>query len=200
MAGITGGAEKLAQTQAGATLLLPGINLPFFEGIAALVIIMIMHEGAHAILARLAKVPVLSSGIVLFGIIPIGAFIEPDENQLKKTEAMPQSRVLIAGSTSNLMGSILFFILFIIYVAIVNATGIAKLEYISTAAKFVYVTLGLVFSLSFVIGTVNLLPLPFFDGYRLLEVNIPYKNIVKGVMLITVLAFLLNLVPWLFKV
>jgi hypothetical protein len=66
------GTNAIAATSAGGSFLLPGINLPFFEGIIALAIVMAVHEGAHAILARIAKVPVLSSGIVLFGIIPVG--------------------------------------------------------------------------------------------------------------------------------
>ena len=59
--------------------------------------------------------------------------------------------------------------------------------------------LGLTFALNFVIGTVNLLPLPFFDGYRTLEINIENKHIVKGLMAITLAAFLVNFLPWLFK-
>ena len=51
------GSGAISQTAAGGTLLLPGVNLPFFEGIAALAIVMVVHEGAHAILAKIAKVP-----------------------------------------------------------------------------------------------------------------------------------------------
>ena len=53
-----------------------------------------------------------SSGIVLFGIIPIGAFVEPDEQELKNRR-YKTSGVIVAGSTANLISCILFFILFL---------------------------------------------------------------------------------------
>jgi Zn-dependent protease len=58
--------------------------------------------------------------------------------------------------------------------------------------------LGLTFALNFVIGTVNILPLPFFDGYRLLELNVKNKMVVKAVMSLVLVAFLVNLLPNLF--
>ena len=73
------GTNAIATTNPGGDILLPGVNLPFFEGIAALIVVLAVHEVCHAVLARIAKIQVLSSGIVLFGIIPIGAFVEPDE-------------------------------------------------------------------------------------------------------------------------
>lgn len=194
---ILGSGAITSTVEPGGTLLLPGVNLPFFEGIAALIVILIVHEGAHAILSRVGKIPVLSSGIVLFGIIPVGAFVEPDEKQLAKLEPVKQTRVLIAGSTSNLFFSFVFFMLFIgTYLAIDTFSLMDSA--IAPVARFIYITLGLTFSLNFVVGTVNLLPMPFFDGYRVLEANIKNKNIVKAIMIITLVAFLLNFLPWLF--
>lgn len=192
------GTTAIADTAPGGTFLLPGINLPFFEGIAALVIILAVHEVAHAILSRIAKVPVLSSGIVLFGIIPIGAFVEPDEKKLAKTEKVAQTRVLIAGSTSNLMFSIIFFFLFLGYSMLLNEVDLSAIPYASGAAYFIYLVLGMAFALNFIVGTVNLLPLPLFDGYRALDINVDNKHIMKGIMIITLVAFLANFLPWLF--
>ncbi len=189
-----GGAEP--SVEPGGTVLLPGVNLPLFEGIIALIVILIVHEGAHAVLARIGKVPILSSGVVLFGIIPIGAFVEPDEKLLEKLEQVKQTRVLIAGSTSNLFFSCVFFSLFLGAFYITENFELAGL--MGDAARFVTVALGLTFSLNFIIGTVNMLPLPFFDGFRVLELNISNKNVVKGLMIITLVAFLLNFLPWFF--
>ena len=192
------GTSAIYNTAPGATFLLPGYNLPFFEAIISLLIILIVHEGAHAILARIARIPVLSSGIVLFGIIPIGAFVEPDETKLNKLEKTKQTRVLVAGSTANLFTSIISFILFMGFLFVVDSFAL-KTSAFAGVAKFIGVVLGLTFSLNFVIGTVNLLPLPFFDGYRVLEVNVPQKKIVDGLMALTLVAFLANFLPWLFK-
>ena len=195
---LTAGTDAMANTPPGGTLLLPGVNLPFFEGILALVIILAVHEGAHAILARVGKVPILSSGIVLFGIIPIGAFVEPDEKKLAKLESVAQTRVLVAGSSSNLMFSLIFFTLFLGFSFMLRAVDLTGIPYAPQAAMFLWMVLGMTFTLNFIVGMVNLLPLPFFDGYRILDVNIKNKHIVKGLMIITLLAFLMNFLPHFF--
>jgi membrane-associated protease RseP (regulator of RpoE activity) len=196
---IAAGTDAIAQTPPGGTLLLPGVNLPFFEGILALVVILAVHEGAHAILARVGKIPVLSSGIVLFGILPIGAFVEPDEKKLAKLEPVAQTRVLVAGSASNLMFSLIFFMLFVGFVLTLRSVDITGIPLAPQAAMFIQMVLGMTFTLNFIVGMVNLLPLPFFDGYRILDVNIKNKHIVKGLMIITLLAFLMNFLPWFFS-
>jgi hypothetical protein len=192
------GADTISKISPGGTFLLPGINLPLFEGILALVVVLIVHEGAHAILTRIAKVPLLSSGIVLFGIIPIGAFVEPDEKKLGKIEPTKQTRVMIAGPTSNLITSVGFFVLFILSVIIINGSGLTDGIY-ANIAKFIYVTLGLTFALNFIVGVVNLLPLPLFDGFRVVDINIKNKLFVKILMYITLFFFAVNFLPWFFR-
>lgn len=186
------GTNAIANTSPGGTFLLPGVNLPFFEGIIALTIVMIVHEGAHAVLARIAKIPVESSGIVLFGIIPVGAFVEPDEKKLQESDPVHQTRVLVAGSTSNLYTSIIFFLGYIILT--ISTRGIENF-----AIDFIRTTLGLTFALNFIVGAVNLLPLPLFDGYRIISVNVKNSLVVKGLMYITLAFFILNFLPWLFR-
>ncbi|HLC69041.1 MAG TPA: site-2 protease family protein [Candidatus Bilamarchaeaceae archaeon] len=192
------GTAAISQTTPGAHLLLPGINLPFFEGILALLIILVVHEGAHAVMARIGKIPILSSGLVLFGVIPIGAFVEPDEKKLKKLERTRQTRVLVAGSTANLIASILLFTVFLGFITGINYLGLVNIEMLIPVLRFISIVLGLGFALNFVIGTVNLLPLPFFDGYRTMEINVPQKNVLRAITIITLVAFLLNFLPWLF--
>jgi len=190
------GSSELLATQPGGTLLLPGVNLPLLEGIIALVIVLVVHEGAHAILSRIAAVPLKSSGIVLFGIIPIGAFVEPDENILRATPQREQTRVLVGGSTANFLTSLVCFALFIPAAILLQLFEAGTIPYI--LLRIVYTVLGLSYSLNFIVATVNLLPLPLFDGFRILEVNIPRKIIVNALMYITLIAFLLNFLPWLF--
>lgn len=192
------GTNAIANTNPGGSFLLPGVNLPFVEGILALAIVLIVHEGAHAVLARIGKIPVLSSGLVLFGVLPVGAFVEPDEAELNKSDDVRQTRVLIAGSTSNLYTSLIFFLLFIGFVYFLNSVNVIGTIF-QAPAKFIYILLGLTFSLNFIVGTVNLLPVPLFDGHRILDVNLKNKLIVKILSYATLAAFIANFLPWLFK-
>jgi membrane-associated protease RseP (regulator of RpoE activity) len=69
--------------------LIPGVNefIPFTWGAIALIVTLIVHEFSHAILCRVENIRVKSMGI-LFALIPIGGFAEPDDEQLfgKKEE------------------------------------------------------------------------------------------------------------------
>jgi membrane-associated protease RseP (regulator of RpoE activity) len=55
--------------------------LPLLYGWLGIVVALIVHEGAHGVVARRYNYTVRSSGIVLFLGIPIGAFVETDENE-----------------------------------------------------------------------------------------------------------------------
>ena len=81
-------------------LVIPGINpiLPLeYIGyiILALALAIIVHEFSHGILTYVADLKVKSLGI-LYMIIPIGAFCEPDEEALKKTKTAKRMRLLTA--------------------------------------------------------------------------------------------------------
>ncbi len=270
------GTDAISRVSAGGDILLPGINLPFFEGIIALAVVMAVHEGAHAVLTRIARVPLLSSGIVLFGIIPIGAFVEPDEKRLEKADAPKQTRVLVAGPTANMMASAALFLVFlaffmgtggmregVLYIhyneswngtkalpegtlvyemdgipagsidfekfslepgqevrvltsrgeALMAADESAKLgisflvlgkdsisaRYAEPALQFAYIALGLSLALNFVVGIVNILPIPLFDGYRIVDVNVGNKMIVKALSYGALFFFILNFLPRFFQ-
>jgi membrane-associated protease RseP (regulator of RpoE activity) len=85
-------------------LVLPGINpiIPLWYGIFALAIGIIIHEFSHGILARWAKIKVKSLGLLLC-IIPIGAFVEPDEKEIENVDKWSRSRIFAVGPTSNII-------------------------------------------------------------------------------------------------
>jgi membrane-associated protease RseP (regulator of RpoE activity) len=85
-------------------LVLPGINpiIPLWYGIFALAIGIIIHEFSHGILARWAKIKVKSLGLLLC-IIPIGAFVEPDEKEIENVDKWSRSRIFAVGPTSNIV-------------------------------------------------------------------------------------------------
>ena len=116
----------------GIAPLIPGIDIPFFAGIAALAVLLIVHEFAHGILARIARVRLKSIGLLVLGIIPIGAFVEPDEGQVERLDSTRKSRILAAGSASNFVWAVIFFFLLIGLVSYV-LPGLAGVFVYSTA-------------------------------------------------------------------
>lgn len=86
-------------------LAIPGLNqaIPFtFAVWFGLVVTMIAHEFGHAILARIESMRVKSMGILL-AVIPIGAFVEPDEEDVEQAKGMPKIRMFGAGIANNLV-------------------------------------------------------------------------------------------------
>jgi len=86
-------------------LLLPGINpiLPILYGWLAIVCAIVIHEGAHGIVARNRGLNVKSSGLLFFLIIPIGAFVDVDEEQIAKAKPKDSLRVMAAGVGGNIV-------------------------------------------------------------------------------------------------
>ncbi|MEM3483016.1 MAG: site-2 protease family protein [Candidatus Micrarchaeaceae archaeon] len=100
---------------------IPGITIPLFAGIISLAMLLVAHEFSHGVLARIAKVKIKSVGAVLFGIIPFGAFVEPDEHEVSKRSKEQQNRIFIAGVTANIFLSLFFFVLMLFVVDFVLA-------------------------------------------------------------------------------
>ncbi|TET24688.1 MAG: hypothetical protein E3J73_07770, partial [Candidatus Bathyarchaeum sp.] len=90
-------------------LLLPGINplLPILYGWLAIVCAIVVHEGAHGIVARNRGLKVKSSGLLFFLVIPIGAFVDVDEEQLAKAKSKDSLRVMAAGVGGNVVVAII---------------------------------------------------------------------------------------------
>lgn len=99
-------------------LLLPGINpiLPIFYGWLAIIFAIIIHEGAHGIIARNRGLNVKSSGLLFFLIIPIGAFVDVDEEQIAKAKPRDSLRVMAAGVGGNIVAAIVCLIAVLIIV------------------------------------------------------------------------------------
>jgi membrane-associated protease RseP (regulator of RpoE activity) len=91
---------------------MPGsaIYIPFFYGLIALATVLIVHEFSHGIQAVGEKIPIKSIGLLLFIILP-GAFVEPDEDELKKAKRSSRLRVYVAGSIANITLAIIAILL-----------------------------------------------------------------------------------------
>ncbi|MDI6811507.1 MAG: site-2 protease family protein [archaeon] len=119
-------------------LLIPGLN-PYIPMLAwvGFVIMLVVHELSHAVLSTVEKIKVKSMGL-LVALIPIGAFAEPDSEQLfgekrkengkmgseanevgetetvkkKVATSRERTRILSAGVTSNFGVALIAFVLF----------------------------------------------------------------------------------------
>jgi Zn-dependent protease len=98
-------------------LLIPGLNpiLPWTYGWIGLVITIIIHEAGHGIVARVYNTKVESTGVVLFFVIPIGAFVNIQQDELNRTSFKQKSAILTAGPMNNMiLAGICFGLLFLL--------------------------------------------------------------------------------------
>jgi membrane-associated protease RseP (regulator of RpoE activity) len=104
----------VAPLQASPVLpLLPGItisgeSLPYI--IFGLAVVLLTHEISHGIAARIEGVKLKSAGLLLLAILP-GAFVEPEEEDIKKVSPIARLRIFGAGSFSNIVTALLVLIL-----------------------------------------------------------------------------------------
>ena len=85
------------------TPLVPGYTIPFWYGIIGLISVLVVHELAHGIIAAVERIKIKTLGIALVGILPLGAFVEPEEESLKNSSWLTQLKVYSAGSSANLL-------------------------------------------------------------------------------------------------
>ena len=112
-------------------LAIPGFNpiMPLSYGIVALLIAMVVHEMAHGIQSRANGIDVESSGL-LYGVVPLGAFVEPNEEQLSKAPRKAQTDVYAAGITINTVVAVVSILL------MASACGLVTSEYGDNAGAF----------------------------------------------------------------
>ena len=92
-------------------LAIPGLNpmLPLVYGIIGLVVAVVIHEMAHGIQTRANDMNVEAVGI-LHMVVPIGAFVEPNEEQINKCGRKARSSMFAAGIAVNLTAAIILFL------------------------------------------------------------------------------------------
>ncbi|RLE46367.1 hypothetical protein DRJ25_04290 [Candidatus Woesearchaeota archaeon] len=108
-------------TAVGAQLVLPisakGIfYVPFMYWILAIFIVAFFHEFSHGLFGRAYKIPLVSTGIAIVGvIIPLipAAFVEPNEKKFKKFSKKAKLTMLAAGPFANIIMGILIVLLLI---------------------------------------------------------------------------------------
>ena len=86
-------------------LLIPILNpyLPVGYVLISLIITIVVHEAGHGIVARVYNIKLESTGIVLFLGVPVGAFVNIEQNELEKTPLKHKSAVMTAGVLNNMV-------------------------------------------------------------------------------------------------
>lgn len=95
-------------------LLLPGINpfVPLGYGLLGIIVAVVLHEFAHGILSEAQDVDVKYTGVLLF-IVPVGAFVEPEQQQLEAIEPRKRIKVFGVGPGTNIVIALVCVALFI---------------------------------------------------------------------------------------
>lgn len=90
-------------------LVLPGVDIPgspvlipLGYGIIALMTVLVVHEFGHGIISRIEGVKIDSIGVLLLAVLP-GAFVEPNEEDVQKSERIQKLRIYAAGSIFNMI-------------------------------------------------------------------------------------------------
>lgn len=86
------------------------IGVPFWFWILIVPFVLFPHEFAHGIIARANKIKIKNVGLIQF-LIWSGAFVEPDEKQIKKSSLVNKLRVYSVGSIANITIALVFIIL-----------------------------------------------------------------------------------------
>lgn len=96
-------------------LMIPGINNFIPSTIAVLFglfITIMVHEFGHAILCRVENVRIKSIGVVFF-LIPLGFFVDPENDDMNSVTIRSRNRIFSAGVTNNIVIGLICFILVI---------------------------------------------------------------------------------------
>lgn len=92
----------------------------FTYWIIAIAVIAVFHEFAHGIYARLYGVKIKTTGFGFLGPF-LAAFVEPDEKKMLKKTKKEQITILAAGTFTNLILAILFFLLLSLFFVLTYA-------------------------------------------------------------------------------
>lgn len=187
--------------QSGVKMILPvqtsgamsgyAIYVPLWIWVVSIAIIMLVHEGGHALLARAYGIPIKRNGIAIMGlIIPLlpGAFVDPDEQYLKSRPAKEQLAVFAAGSSFNIMFALLVGILSLLLVKNLSPTFNPLRE-----------LLQWILLLNLGIGMTNLLPIGPLDGAKMVDVSFKHKVVARAIQITCLFLLLVTIVQGFIK-
>lgn len=94
----------------------PGINpvIPLGWGIIAFIISLVIHEFGHGLLARAHGMRLRSFGLLILGPLPLGAFAEPEYDELTRAPRKERQRMFAAGPSTNIFMALFCFIMLVL--------------------------------------------------------------------------------------
>ena len=94
-------------------LFIPGVTsfVPIFWPILALIVAVVVHEYGHGLLARAHGMRIRSFGVLMAGIIPVGAFYEPEQEEMRIAPSRDRLRIFAAGPSINIVMTYIVVIL-----------------------------------------------------------------------------------------
>ncbi|WP_257298162.1 site-2 protease family protein [Haloarchaeobius sp. FL176] len=110
-------------------LVIPGVNdfLPLSAApgiLFGLLVGLVVHEGGHGLLCRVEGIDIESMGIGLLAVLPVAAFVEPNEENRRKASRGAQSRMFAAGVTNNFAITVVAFAL--LFGPVAGSIGVAS--------------------------------------------------------------------------
>jgi membrane-associated protease RseP (regulator of RpoE activity) len=108
--------EPSAVSQPSNVLVIPGVNdfLPLSvapEIVAGLFVGIVVHEFGHGLMCRVEDIDVESMGLALLAVLPIGAFVEPEQESQEAADRGAKARMFAAGVANNFLVVVLTFAL-----------------------------------------------------------------------------------------
>ena len=91
----------------------PGLNpvIPLGWGALAFIVSLVIHEFGHGLLARGHGMRVRSFGLLQLGPLPLGAFAEPQSDELMRAPRRERLRMFAAGPATNLFAAFVMLLL-----------------------------------------------------------------------------------------
>lgn len=88
-------------------LFIPGVTsfVPFWWPVIALIVTLVIHEYSHGIQARVHGMRLKSFGLLLMGPLPLGAFAEPEQDEMARAPRRERMRLFAAGPSINIFAT-----------------------------------------------------------------------------------------------
>ena len=92
---------------------IPGLSpiIPLGWGVLAFVICLVIHEFGHGIQARAHGMRVRNFGLLMAGPLPLGAFAEPEYNEIVNSPRRERQRMFAAGPATNIFAAFILIVL-----------------------------------------------------------------------------------------
>lgn len=120
------GLQPIIPSVPSSTVCKYALCVPFWYWIIGVLVVLLSHELSHAFVSRAENIRIKSFGLLSLLVLP-GAFVEPDEKQLKRSSSLTKLKIYAAGSFANIL---------IFAVATVISLGIFHSVYVESGVSF----------------------------------------------------------------